>query len=275
MRTRFRWRNVANRGRVGNYYDQEYSPTFGTDPINERIPSLALLASPRVGFEFFEDFLTLPLDDTTRNPANAKWVSDTAADSITLPKVVGGVVNVATGGTDNNETYIQFGGAASITAAPFKITDASGKALWFEARVRALEHADEGVFVGLAEEGAAVANFLTDNSGAVADKDFIGFNILTATPAAWNTTWRKNGQAVVTNANVVANADDWHYFGFFFDGESTVTFYIDGVAHATTATTSAATFPSGELMAPIIAIKTGEAVAKNVQVDYIRVVQAR
>jgi hypothetical protein len=274
MKTQALWKNVANRGRNMIFRDYEYSPAVGTS-LAEMIPSLPLLCDPRVGFQFFEDFLRLPLDDTTRNPSDACWISDTATDSITLPKVVGGVVQVASGAGDNNETYIQFGGAAGITCAPFSITDVGDKAVWFEARVKALEVADVGIFVGLAEEGSAVADFLVNDTGAVVNKDFIGFNILTATPTAWNSTWKKAGQVVATNAGVAVNAADWHTFGFYFDGESTVTFYVDGVAHATVATTSAVTFPSGELMAPIIAVKTGEAVLKRVQVDYVRVVQAR
>lgn len=274
MKTLARWKNVANRGRNMIFADSEYSPTAGTS-LWEGCPSLALLCDPAVGIEFFEDFLGLPLDGATRNPANFKWASDTATDGITLPKVAGGVVNVATGGVDNNETYIQLGGSANVTNAPFSITNASDKALWFEARVKCLEHADEGVFVGLTEEGAAVANFLADNTGVPADKDYIGFRLKTDASDEWDVAWKKNGQAEQEVANQATNADDWHTFGFHFDGESTVTFYVDRTAVATTATTSAATFPSGELLAPIIAVKTGEAVAKNVQVDYIRVVQAR
>lgn len=274
MKTLAYWKNVTNRGRNLVFRDLEYSPAAGTS-VWEGCPSLAKVCDPAVAIEYFEDFLELPLDDTTRNPANFKWVSDTAADGITLPKVAGGVVNVATGGVDNNETYLQLGGAANVTNAPFSITNASDKALWFEARVKSLQHADEAVFIGLAEEGSAVANFLADHSGVPADKDYIGFRYKTDVPTAWDVAWKKNGQAEQEIAAAAVNADDWHTFGFYFDGESTVTFYIDRVAHATVATTSAATFPSGELMAPIIAVKTGAAAARNVQVDYIRVVQAR
>ena len=177
--------------------------------------------------------------------------------------------------TDNNETYLQFGAGGSDTAAPFVITDSNGKPVFFEAYVAAAEHADEGVFVGLAEEGAAAANFLVDNTGAVADKDFIGFNILTATPAAWNVTWKKAGQTVQTVAGVAVNADDYHIFSFFFDGASTVYFYVDRVLVSTQALTSAATFPSGQALAPILAVKTGEGTAKSLNVDYIKVWQAR
>lgn len=273
MKTLFRWRNAANRGPVGNYYDAELSPTFGTDPVNERIPALAMLTSPRVAFEYFNDFFTMALDDTTANPTEWKLTGDHNTVTTFPASLTGGVLNVACGDTDNDETYLQLGQA---TTAPFVITTSSDKPLWFEARVKAVEHADEGIFIGLAEEGASAANFMADNSAALADKDLVGFNLLTASPTAWNTTWRKNGQAVVTNAGEAGtNADDWHVFGFYFDGESTVTFYADGVACATVATTSAATFASGEEMSPIIAVKTGEAVAKNVQIDYIRVVQAR
>jgi hypothetical protein len=226
--------------------------------------------------KYLEDFVSLPMDNTTHNPTQYTFSGDTANDSLTLPvSNTGGVAQIATGGVDNNETYFQLG--AVNTHAPFVIAGAAGvansKPLYFGARIKCLEHADEGVFVGLAEEGAAAGNFMADNSAVLADKDFCGFNILTATPAAWNITWRKNGQAVQTAANVVANADDWHVFEFWYDGATTVSFWVDGTLSATAATTTAATFPGAEEMSPIVGLKTGEAVAKNIQIDWLRVVQ--
>ncbi len=228
--------------------------------------------------KYINHFTHMALDDTTRNPSEWKWISDTATDSITLPvSNAGGVMQLATGGVDNNETYLQLGGAACDTNAPFVIGGAAGiannKPLYFGARVKPLEHADEAYFVGLAEEGAAAANFMADNSGVLADKDFVGFNTLTATPTAWNVTWKKNGQAVQAITGVVVNADDYHIFEFYYDGATTVTFWIDGVAHATVATTTAATFPGAEEMSPIFAVKTGEGTLKRLQVDWLRVVQ--
>jgi len=226
--------------------------------------------------KYINHFVDLPRDDTTRNPSGWKWVSDTATDGITLPiSMTGGVIQVATGGTDNNETYIQLGGSTDVTNAPFIIAGAAGVAntrpLYFGARVKALELADEAYFVGLAGEGAAVANFLTDNSGVVADDDFIGFNTLTATPTVWNSTWKNAGQTVVTNTGFATNAADWHIFEFYYDGATTVTFWADGVASATQATTTAATFPFAEEMSPILAVKTGEGVLKRLHVDWLRV----
>lgn len=228
--------------------------------------------------KYINDFVSLPADDTTGNPVEWKVTSDTAADGITLPiSTTGGAVNVACGGVDNNETYMQLGGARSATNAPFVIGGAAGvannKPLYFGIRVKCLEHADEGVFVGLAEEGASAVNFLADASGVIADKDCVGFNILTASPTAWNISWRKNGQAVQAVTNVATNADDYHIFEFYYDGATTVTFWVDGVANATQATTTAATFPGAEELAPIFAVKTGEGTAKSITVDWLRVVQ--
>jgi len=274
MRTRARWKNVANLGANMAFVDDQFSPAAGVS-MWDGCPILAMLQDPRVGLLYHEDFLDLASDDTTTNPDAWKWVSDTATGSITLPKVAGGVLQAACGGVDNNETYIQLGQTGGLTAAPFFITDNNAKPFWFEVYVKALEHADEGVFIGLAEEGAAVANFLADNTGVPADKDFIGFRLKADASAEWDVAWRKSGQAEQEIAAAAVNADDWHRFGFHYDGLHTVTFYIDGTAHATVALTSAATFPSGEALAPIIAVKTGEGVAKSVQIDYVRIAQIR
>jgi len=228
--------------------------------------------------KYLNHFTHFAADDTTRNPTEWLWASDTANDSVTLPvSNTGGVLQIATGAVDNNETYIQLGSAASATNAPWIIAGAAGvantKPLYFGARVKCTTHVDGAWFVGLCGEGAAVGNFLTDNSGVVADDDFIGFNILTATPAAWNITWRNAGQAVQAVTAVAVNADDWHMFEFWYDGATTVTFWIDGTAHATTATTTAATFPFNEEMSPILGCKSGDGAAKVLQIDWLNVVQ--
>lgn len=225
---------------------------------------------------YINHFTQVALDDTTLNPD--EWNVTTDHNGVALPvSLTGGVLQIPCGDTDNDEYYMQLGGSTIATNAPWIIAGALGVAntrpLYFGARVKMMEIADLGCFVGLAEEGSAAADFLANNSAVVADKDFIGFSILTATPTAWNMTWRRNGEAVQTTAGVATNAADWHIFEFYYDGVTTVTFYIDGTAHATTATTTAGTFPYAEEMAPILGVKTGEAVLKRLQVDWLRVVQ--
>lgn len=266
MRTRSRWAGNSNL----TFVDADNSPANGKS-LWELCPQLALL-DPAVGFGYFEDFLNVPVTPTTLVPPAWCFTGDVANASMTFPiSLTGGVALISVGATDEDESYYQLGSA--VTVAPFVLTDA-GKSLWFEIRVKAVQHAAFACFVGLAEEGAAAADFLTDATGVIADKDFVGFNILTATPAAWNYTHRLFGQAVVTQAGVAINADDWHYLGFWFDG-TTVRLFIDHVLNATTYLASAGTFPSGQELSPIIALKSTTAGAKYLQVDYIKVVQLR
>jgi hypothetical protein len=268
MRTRFDWRNLTSAGRNGAYRDAQYSPALGAS-VWETCPQLAAL-DPAVGFGLFEDFVYTPLDIAGGVLAGIIVTGD--HKTITLDKAAGGVLTMACGNTDNDEFYLQM--AATATHAPFVITDASGKPLWFSARVKAVQHADASWFVGMAEENMA-ADSMADNTGVLADKDFIGFNIIAASPAAWDIVWRKNGQVQQRAAAVAVNADDYHTFGFVFDGGSTVYFYVDGVVSATTATTSAATFPSAQNLSPFFGVKTGEGVDKSLSIDYVKVFQVR
>jgi len=227
--------------------------------------------------KYLNDFVSLSLDNTTRNPMDWTVFTDSGADTITLPiSLPGGVMELATDAGDNNEVYMQLGGGTSLTNEPFVIGGAGGIAnaspLYFGARVKGLEHADESYFVGMAERGSAANGFIADGAASIVNKDFIGFSTVSGTPDAWDVTWKITGGAVQATA-VAVNAADWHTFEFWYDGVTTVSFWIDGVQSATTATTTAATFPGAEEMAPIIGVKTGEAVLKRLQVDWLRVVQ--
>lgn len=270
MKTIQRIKRLANLGTNACFVDRDLSPAAGAS-LWDGCPMLAILQDPSVAIRLFDDFVLPSVDDTTGLPTTMVCAGDHKTTAFN--KASGGVLQMNCGDTDNDEYYAQM--AAGALHAPFVITDANGKPLWFEVYCKAMQHADGSFFIGLAEEGAAAADFMADNSGVLADKDFIGFNILAATPTAWNATWRKNGQAVQAITGVAVNADDYHRFGFHFDGLHTVTFYIDRVAHATVALSSAATFPSAQLMAPIFAVKTGEGVDKSLAVDYIQVVQVR
>ena len=101
---------------------------------------------------------------------------------------------------------------------------ANNSPLYFGARVKGLEHADESYFVGLAEEGSAANGFIADGAASIVNKDFIGFCTLSGTPDAWDATWKITGGAVQTVAAVAVNAADWHIFEFWYDGATTVTF---------------------------------------------------
>jgi len=55
----------------------------------------------------------------------------------------------------------------------------------------------------------------------------------------------------------------------------TVTFYVDGVADATTVASSATNFPLNALVAPAFATKCGSAAANTLHIDWWRMAQTR
>lgn len=237
---------------------------------------------PNLSFTFFDDFLAAGVTNV-ENTAIGYWDVQTDVeinDTVTMTaSATGGVIEVCVGATDNDEAYLQLG--AFGTESGFGMRASQGKELWFECRVlQAVTNKENTVFIGLAEEGVAAANFLTDNTGVPADKDYIGFictNTTVSTVTKWQAMYKKEGQTAVTIQNLAAmNNATWHRFGFKFNGGTNLTFYVDGTASSNVLDTSAATFPNGDTLQPIMAIKAGEAsTSGKLQVDYIKVVQER
>ena len=161
--------------------------------------------------------------------------------------------------------------------------DAGAGRCWFEARVLLTSVTDLGVFVGLKEEGRAVANDLADNSGANADKDYIGFRILTADSDGWDCVYNTEsggGESIHMEADsnpvtaAVATANTWVKLGLYFDN-ATCFWFVNGTIVSTTGVAESATnFPDGEEFTPTFAIKTGEGVTKKLQIDWWRYLQA-
>lgn len=227
-----------------------------------------------------EDFISISCDDTTGYPTGWFTYVDVGG-TFTLPAAqgAGGFALLTTAATNNNEMTIQLGGAhtGQNSAEAFAITNTSNKKFWFECVVKA-DHTQDGmVAVGLAQGGAAAGgDVLADDTGTLKDIDIVCFRFKQDAPTEWDFAWRKNGQAEQEQANIATNAGAYHTFGCYFDGTSTLTPYADGVAK-TGVDVSAATFPSGEEVMPIITVKTSAAagVASTFYVDRIKCVQMR
>lgn len=205
----------------------------------------------------------------------ARGYIDTGAVIQQLPAVMGGGLRFVTDGTQYDEAWLQWGGSGG---SPFMISDtlANNRELVFEAATRmttTVSAEDIDVFVGLAEEGSAVADMIA-NDGGMADKDLIGFEFTTGENANW--VYRKNGQAVQTPGSswqtLVNNT--WYHFGFRFDTDSdsitpwfgtgdrtTSAMNPDKTSQITSADIAAATFPDGEGLSPIIGVKNQLGVA--------------
>lgn len=194
-----------------------------------------------------------------------------------------GVVAVATDGTDNDEAWMQMGDAACVSAI---ISDTAGddKLLVFEARVKVSSVTDTkmNMFVGLMEEGRAVADTVTD-AGALADKDYIGFTILEGDGDALKFVYKKAGQTAQTvlTYGTAIEADTFYKLGFVFDpdapADQRIKIYVNGSEQSTYVTATqiaAATFPDGEELSPIFGMKNAAAEAMTASIDWIGLHQA-
>jgi len=205
------------------------------------------------------------LENTFGNTVGGYAMTADAGGAIALVGLAPGtVVAVNCDGDDNDALIMQRQGSA----APFSIELNSGKEVAFEAKMAIVSGGEVGVFIGLAEAGLD-QDILVDDTGAIQDKDVIGFHAAAhATDVDVDGIYRIEGGSAVTGADTMTEDDDGEYntYGFRFDGKTTITWYLDD-AEVGTSTLTAATFPSDEALTFTFAIKTGEAAEKAVRID--------
>jgi len=210
--------------------------------------------------EFFDDFWTFNDDDN--------WV-DTVTDGGTIDSIDanGGVLSIASGSTDNDESYV------SSEHEIFKFQ--TNKKLYFEARVKLTEANtdDANIIVGLSDTVAA--NSLLDDGGGPMDS----YDGAVFFKVDGGTVWQfesGNGGTEKTNSNVGAfNDDTWTVLSFLYDYNdgttANVTPYIDGVA----GTAVTLTISGLEEMHILLGVKAGAGNAETLLVDYVQVLQER
>ena len=239
-----------------------------------------------VGVSIWDDFLTAVSYSTNTEVISEGGVYTSYVDtSNTIANLVdetGGVLALTTDNTDNDETWLESGSATSVLG---KISDTAGddRKLWFEARVKVSEIADSKIdwFIGLAEEGLAAADTITDGD-AMASKDFIGFRVLADDGDAIDAVYRKAGQAEqeVKSGAGVPVADTFIKLGFHYNPKAEtakrITFYVDGVeqnAYVTGTNIAAATFPDGEELCFLAGLKNGTGQVNEFAIDWWRYAQ--
>lgn len=245
-----------------------------------RIP-LSKMVDPNSGKFVFDDFLTfggtVATNVGTYASGGGAYLSyeDTGGSIAQLATSVLGEVKLTTDTTDNDEVWMQPGGAASVLGA---ISNTAGNdcLLIFEARVK-LSHITSGnAFVGLSEEALAAADTITD-ADALADKDLIGFAQLAADLDAFQFVYRKAGQSVVQVEDVAHTivADTYVKLGFVYDplapAAKRITIYVNGTdigVYVTATNIAAATFPNAEELNALFGVKNGAAAAKALTVDW-------
>jgi hypothetical protein len=242
----------------------------------QKCPWDQIIRDPNIGYAFWDDFLNFGTHVSDQDVQQYSSYIDTGVTIKQLATEVGGVIEVAGNDADNDEGSISTGGNSGVMG---KVTASSGKPLWFEARVKKASIADNALafFIGMSEEGLAAADTLANDTGEVASKDFIGFQTLHAEGETILGIYRKAGQnkGTVTGATATLVADTYIKVGFYFDGFSTLTYYINGLPVGTVTDISAATFPNDEELALLWATKVGAAAESKAQIDWWRFAQKR
>lgn len=223
--------------------------------------------NPNDGWGEYEDFGQLLVSGTDKivleeADDNAAWSNVTTEEC--------GVMRL-TASDANEEGSMQFGKLNTYARC---CIDAGYGRCWFEGRIRtsSVTTGRSAFIFGLAEEGFAASNCVTDAgaANAIADKDFVGFGVWadagTEIDAFYHTA---SATAVTHKANIgTLAADTWVKLGLYFDGFSQIWFYVDGVRYGTAALESATGFPDGEELSPVFAIKNVQGTSTTYDIDW-------
>jgi len=238
-------------------------------------PIAQIHEDPCIGYGIYDNFLDFGATAT----AHLGLVYEGSCTMGTAAKPGGGLAVFGT--TDNEEAAIQRGAGFVIAANK---TDTTAKKLWFECCVkRSVIVTDKGAFfVGLAGEGAGIADFIADGGTDISDVDVLGFfsdPVDDVLGSHIHTITQKTGAAYDTIVDTFATvvADTYVKLGFVYDPSDTgsfsdtqrIKFYLDGVEQSTYVgeddgdqtvycgdTTN---FPGGEEMGLLLAVKNQHA----------------
>jgi hypothetical protein len=212
-------------------------------------PLLAILSDPTVGYQFFDHFMGI-------DKAADSWIATQATSgTATAGVLAGGTVALSAGAaTDNQGIQLQLAGGAFVPAA--------SKHIWFECRLRQSQLASQ-FYAGL-----AVIDTSLIAAGALAHTDSIGFSSVTDDGVLLANT--RAASASTTSSAHTLVADTFVRLGFVVNGVTSVTFYVNGTA---TATTHTANIPSAAVLTPSFVCQATGSGTPILSVDYVRVVQ--
>lgn len=239
--------------------------------IWDDMPIANMAVDPTLGIFVMDNFAHL---NTTGFPY---LISGTNGTFVTRTGQAQGIARLATGGADNDEAYVSYNNNVSGLIRADATTDPFYD--WcFEARVYVSQITlAQGVFVGLAEEAAVGADFMTDSTMALKVLDWIGFQIISATDiaAVWQTVMALNtGARVAVDATAGTPSVAWVKLGMK-SVLGTVSFYINGAKLDTGVASTATNFPASQLLCPTFATKAGQGTANTLDVDWWAAAQLR
>ena len=234
-------------------------------------PVLDILLDPSVGWHHYETWTGATHSYTSTGAANGyntyfESAGDGAVVTAEITSLTDGILRplaVTSDEVEDDEAVIQW---LDQTSVCFMIDEGEPK-MWFEACIKTNLIALQSLFVGIAEQGSPASKILDDDGTGFA-KDNIGFHVL---QGASSTLIAGHGAANPTSLGTAQTLvkNTYYNLGMKFDGDDTMSFYINGVEKYSVST-GATDFPDGEDMAQCFGIKTHESVSKILSVGWWR-----
>lgn len=277
--------STANFSQIGDA--TKPSPSIWADCPKTLLNDLGL------GYFFHEDFIAFPTGvlaaalDTTMVTIGSNLMLDADTDTVLADKSAetGGYIDVETDADDNDA-------AAFFTQQLGTITANSQKKFWLEARVEVGAVADQGFFLGIAEEDAldgttttardVLSNDVANNS--VVAESLAGFIVDAGNTDAIDIVLKKDAGTAEALATDVTNsaqitagggtvaalaANTEVKLGMRFDGRETMHFYVNG--HKVATDTVDSNWDQSKTYGVVMGMKTGTTAAVSFACDWIRV----
>ena len=181
-------------------------------------------------------------------------------ETIHVDDNVNSLLEIVSNDASNDTVQVQLNGE------PFQVID--GKELWFNSRFAVTDVTNSEFAVGLTLRGA------TDMLGTPGN-DCIYYRVANGGLLSYHVI--QNGTETTASTGVTLLDASLHSAGFYWDGNDTLTFSVDGTIVATvTDNGTTILIPDDETMTAFAAIEAwDEAAAKTCQIDYMGVVNTR
>lgn len=210
------------------------------------------LPNPFKNHLYFNDFDTYTATDWTITTTEAGTGSATEA----VTDKDGGALLLTNAAGDNDLDNLQLAGESFAMAA--------GKQAWFACKFQVSDATQSDVFMGLIIKAATDPVGTAPTDGIFFRKDDGDTNV--------DFVVTKNSTATTATAiTTMADATDIE-LAFHYDGVDTITYYVDDARVGTSVTTN---LPDDEVLAVMMHIQNGEAVAKTMTVDWIMACKER
>lgn len=184
------------------------------------------------------------------------------AGAETVGDADGGELAFYPANADDDSTFFQFKSTANVSTASEIFTLASGKKLWFKARLKVSDTGDSDFIIGLQSADTTPTTSPVNSILFRSDDgdDYLDFQVYAASVSTLSDT-------------ALATLVDNTYFtiGFYFDGVDTLHYFYNDQE---VGSSQSFTYPTAE-MTLSFGVQNGSATARTMSIDYICCVKER